>query len=200
MDIRFTDTAGPLFITVEGDNSNSFFVISTSQVHGSNQKSQTLPGSRKKREREETTPADTPRFKKPMKVVRETDNEDLSRSSRSRSGSMLPPRSSALRSQPHDSQTMPAPTPAMSTPQGNQEPLFLPVSSQPTHVDDHEITEDPAMPSHSVPLHDDGDPQKNDHGPGMDIDEPSEIAPTQSNDFHDRSKVKETVFYGQISS
>lgn len=58
LDLRFTDPSAPLFIDVEGDNTETLFVISTSQVHPSvpgisSQRYQPKPQT-KKRERDET--------------------------------------------------------------------------------------------------------------------------------------------------
>jgi len=71
LDLRFTDPAAPLFIDVEGDHTETLFVISTSQVHGeaTGARRQHYPpdSSSRKRGRQET-PQET-RNTKPMRVV-----------------------------------------------------------------------------------------------------------------------------------
>ena len=74
LDLRFTDPAAPLFIDIEGDNSESLFVISTSQVHGSITGAPTQryqPSNSRKRERQDT-PTEV-RNKKPMKAAQIVD-------------------------------------------------------------------------------------------------------------------------------
>jgi cell cycle checkpoint control protein RAD9A len=119
MDLRFTETAAPLFMDVEADNCNALFVVSTG--HTTPPENQVILNPRK-REREDSQ-TDTPRFKKPMKAAHSTQNPDMSRHSMSRAPSTLPPRSSRSLSTPHAS-FPPPPTPQA------REPLFLPASSQ----------------------------------------------------------------------
>ncbi|KAF8813922.1 hypothetical protein BYT27DRAFT_7250794 [Phlegmacium glaucopus] len=103
LDLRFTDPAAPLFIDIEGDATQTLFVISTSQVQGAPGATQTNNNSSssnpnpKKREREQTS-SQTPRIKKPMKVVQPAGAQGLidrsSSTTRSESrgpGSMPPP-------------------------------------------------------------------------------------------------------------
>ncbi|KAJ7783085.1 Rad9-domain-containing protein [Mycena metata] len=136
LEIRFTDPAAPLFIDVEGDNADTLFVISTSQVPGAPMPSQ-VSTNPKKREREET-PRDFARIKKPMKAVQATDAVSFAqadRSARSQStsrtaaSSMPPPPvpDRSFRSQndeTFEAQMTPVPSRV-------REPLFLPASSQP---------------------------------------------------------------------
>ncbi|KAF5351542.1 hypothetical protein D9758_007179 [Tetrapyrgos nigripes] len=145
--IRFTDPTAPLFIDVEGDAFESLFVISTSQVQTSatqnskmRRERSTSVASLRKRLREETPGGgETPRFKKPMKVVQPTDRESMARDT-----SMGPPR--------HSSFPLPAtPLPPSSSPHigrnavpsrnQNQEPLFLPTSSQLSIMDESALKE-----------------------------------------------------------
>jgi cell cycle checkpoint control protein RAD9A len=143
LELRFTDPAAPLFIDVEGDNADTLFVISTSQVPGAPMPSQ-APTNPKKREREET-PRDIARIKKPMKAVQRTDAASLAqaeRSSRSQStsrtaGSMPPPpvpqrSSKSQHEERFDAQMTPGPS-------RNREPLFLPMSSQLSAADEQMI-------------------------------------------------------------
>ncbi|GLB37678.1 putative rad9 [Lyophyllum shimeji] len=134
IDLRFTDPAAPLFIDVEGDNSETLFVISTSQVHGAitGAPSQNcVAAGSKKREREETLLE--LKNKKPMKAVQRVDpgTPSVARTP----GLIPPPRNlSAGPSEQNASyDAMPPPSfipPHASTPQeGQQEPLFLPPSS-----------------------------------------------------------------------
>ncbi|RDB24994.1 Cell cycle checkpoint control protein RAD9A [Hypsizygus marmoreus] len=149
LDLRFTDPAAPLFIDVEGDNSETLFVISTSQVHGAmadapSQHCQAM--NNKKREREET-PAQTSN-KKPMKAVKKVEARMLSvpRTPGLDPGpsSVVPPRNSAQLSQlSMRNNTMPPPSfipPRASTPLSRQvdprEPLFLQSSSQLSTADE----------------------------------------------------------------
>lgn len=131
VDLRFTDPAAPLFIDVEGDNSETLFVISTSQVHGAingtPSQNYAAPGA-KKREREET-PLEI-KNKKSMKAVQS--QAPAARQPVTRTQRAAPPQaSSAGRSQQYDHE-MPPPSfiPARgSSPQKvPQEPLFLPSS------------------------------------------------------------------------
>ena len=96
LDLRFTDPSAPLFIDIEGDATESLFVISTSQVQGAPTATQTNNGisssnpNPKKREREQTS-SQTPRIKKPMKVVQPAGSEERERfSSTTRSESRAP--------------------------------------------------------------------------------------------------------------
>ncbi|KAJ7497250.1 Rad9-domain-containing protein [Mycena latifolia] len=143
LELRFTDPAAPLFIDVEGDNADTLFVISTSQVPGAPVPSQ-APTNPKKREREET-PRDFSRIKKSMKVVQRTDAASLAeaeRASRSQStsrtaGSMppppVPPRSfRSHHEEMSDAQMTPGPS-------RSREPLFLPMSSQLSAADEQII-------------------------------------------------------------
>ncbi|KAF8160680.1 Rad9-domain-containing protein [Crassisporium funariophilum] len=144
LELRFTDPAAPLFIDIEGDHSETLFVIATSQVQGAPTATQPINGSSnpKKRERERTL-SETPRIKKPMKLVQTADPDSLySRSTpnlrRSEStvlGSMPPP---SIIPRPSFSQ-VPQPdglgqNPSMSYPE-KSEPLFLP-SSQMSAADE----------------------------------------------------------------
>lgn len=151
LDMRFTDPSAPLFIDVEGDNSETLFVISTSQVHGcasgsgSGSKSSSGPQQqtpvRKKRDREEEDPTSSGngRPKKPIKVVQRSDPASLVReesSYRSQSsralGSMPPPPSYP---EVRGSRSSMAPPP----PPNAREPLFLPSSSQLSIADEEVI-------------------------------------------------------------
>ncbi|KAG6885925.1 hypothetical protein C0993_007943, partial [Termitomyces sp. T159_Od127] len=137
IDLRFTDPAAPLFMDIEGDNSEGLFVISTSQVHGvgTGTSSQThVAPNVKKREREET-PLDI-RNKKPMKAVQHVDPRTPS----------VPPYVRRLPGHtPSTSQAAPSnPQPDCMTDnamasqplaQLPQEPLFLPSSSQLSSAD-----------------------------------------------------------------
>ncbi|KAF9527306.1 Rad9-domain-containing protein [Crepidotus variabilis] len=142
LDLRFTDPAAPLFIDLEGDSFECMFVISTSQHHGAahngTQKSNsTQLANNKKRERSES---ETPRLKRPIKVVQPADLQVYNNQPRSDSrassripGSMPPPsivpnRSTfhAVASQGFSGNSQPQ----ISTRQ--EEPLFLPSSSQMT--------------------------------------------------------------------
>lgn len=101
LDMRFTDPAAPLFIEVEGDISETLFVISTSQVHGTDAPlghAENMQPRGKKRERESAEPhqpngngaarssstssglvAPNSARKKPMKVVVRADRESVAR-------------------------------------------------------------------------------------------------------------------------
>ncbi|KAF5325695.1 hypothetical protein D9611_000358 [Ephemerocybe angulata] len=70
LEMRFTEPASPLFIDVEGDGFDCLFVLSTNQVTGTQNttQSQATASSSRKRDRDETT-HETPRMKKPMKAV-----------------------------------------------------------------------------------------------------------------------------------
>ncbi|KAF7298228.1 hypothetical protein HMN09_01044800 [Mycena chlorophos] len=154
--LRFTDPAAPLFIDVEGDNSETLFVISTSQVPGAPMPSQTSTNS-KKRDREESR-SDSTRIRKSMKAAQRTDaasvaHSEADRASRSQStartgysGSMPPPpiagrvsaSGSVSRSQAASASVdmgEPLEREQLFLPESSQmaqarEPLFLPISSQ----------------------------------------------------------------------
>ncbi|KAJ7045466.1 Rad9-domain-containing protein [Mycena alexandri] len=134
LEIRFTDPAAPLFIDVEGDNADTLFVISTSQVPGAPMPSQVSTNT-KKREREET-PRDFARIKKPMKAVQATDAASFAQADRSarsqstsRTAASMPPPPVPDRSFRSQHETFEAQmTPVASR---VREPLFLPTSSQP---------------------------------------------------------------------
>ena len=70
LDLRFTDPAAPLFIDIEGDATETLFVIFTSQVQGAPTATQTNNNGNsssnpnlKKREREQSS-SQTSRIKK----------------------------------------------------------------------------------------------------------------------------------------
>ena len=149
LELRFTDPAAPLFIDIEGDATETLFVISTSQVQGvptatqtNNSSSSSNPNPRK-REREQTS-SQTPRIKKPMKVVQPVGSEGLvdrsSSTTRSESripGGSMPPPSIIPKT---NSSQMPDPqgynhNGASSLPEMKGEPLFL-LSSQMSAVDE----------------------------------------------------------------
>ncbi|KAL6307276.1 Rad9-domain-containing protein [Sparassis latifolia] len=146
LDIRFTDPAAPLYIDVEGDLSETLFVISTSQIHGvpssiagqARQRNITSVGPQtrgKKRQLEDDSNASRAnsgmsagqeRVSRPMKVVQATDRASLARelsdnnargTSRSLAGSMPPP-------------SLPLATPSQNAPPTPRprEPLFFPSS------------------------------------------------------------------------
>ncbi|CAK5281514.1 unnamed protein product [Mycena citricolor] len=140
LELRFTDPAAPLFIDVEGDNVDTLFVISTSQVPGAPAASQASTSVNPRKRVREETPRDLSRIKKPMKAVQRTDaaalaHSETDRASRSQStmprGSMLPPASIP---DTHQNASMKLPggglPEAQSTPRQEEEPLFLPFSSQ----------------------------------------------------------------------
>ena len=148
LDLRFTDPAAPLFIDIEGDATETLFVISTSQVQGAPTATQTNNGNPssnpnlKKREREQSS-SQTPRIKKSMKVVQPAGSEglDIRSNSTSRSesrvpGSMPPPSiipginfSQMPRSHGHNNND------TSSKSKRKNEPLFLP-SSQMSAADE----------------------------------------------------------------
>ncbi|KAF8972991.1 Rad9-domain-containing protein [Flammula alnicola] len=158
LDLRFTDPAAPLFIDIDGDAVEILFVISTSQVQGapsSTQRNSQAVNTRK-RDREQST-HETPRMKKPMKVVqpvapeRETPNGRSTSNSRAGShipGSMPPPsvipnRAFSQTVQPQDihrnSSSSYRPNPRASPAGPKQsEPLFLP-SSQMSVADEQAL-------------------------------------------------------------
>jgi len=136
LEFRFTDPAAPLFIDLEGDNVESLFVISTSQVHGvtpSTQRTSSQVVNTRKRERSES---ETPRIKKSMKVVQpanaETYDNQLRQTSRA-PGSMPPPsvplpsiianRFTFNAAASHGSNQVAGPSAG-----GHNEPLFFPAS------------------------------------------------------------------------
>lgn len=122
LDLRFTDPAAPLFIDIEGDNSESLFVISTSQVHGAVTGAPTehyQSSNSKKRERQDS-PTET-RNKRPMKAVQVVDRVMLSSHSH--------PRSAPLAVHVSDQETS-RNVPPHSDRDVYHEPLFLPGSSQ----------------------------------------------------------------------
>ena len=138
LDLRFTDPAAPLFVDLEGDNVETLFVISTSQVHGASTAAQRT-GSQipnvKKRERSES---ETPRIRKPMKAVQPTDPEtynhhsnNTSRATSRAPGTMPPPSIVPNRSTFHGaaSQSLARNSPPQQgEPSRPKEPLFLPAS------------------------------------------------------------------------
>lgn len=142
LDLRFTDPAAPLFIDVEGDNSETLFVISTSQVHGAvtGAPSQRYHASgNKKRDRDET-PADT-RNKKPMKAVQKVGSRTPSVPHALVPGSAATSVSARSSQREMHDDTMPPPSfiplnipPAR--PGASREPLFLPTSSQLSVIDE----------------------------------------------------------------
>ncbi|KAJ7725867.1 Rad9-domain-containing protein [Mycena maculata] len=147
LELRFTDPAAPLLIDVEGDNSDTLFVISTSQVPGAPEPSQVSTNS-KKREREET-PRDFARIKKPMKAAQRTDAASLAHESRtprsqsastSRTAESMPPPPVPRRSYPSQHQLEDMPDAQMTpVPSRKREPLFLPMSSQLSAADEQII-------------------------------------------------------------
>ena len=128
LDLRFTDPAAPLFIDVEGDESEFLFVISTSQISGPNaaapsnsaqlhSRKRSLPSN----EGEGSTHqrSETPRIKKPMKAVQRTDarTPDAASTSKTQSDARsMPPPSFVPQRTPGSSQNLPAPTPSMNNP------------------------------------------------------------------------------------
>ena len=150
LDLRFTDPAAPLFIDIEGDATETLFVISTSQVQGvptatqtNNNGNSSFNPNLKKREREQSS-SQTSRIKKSMKVVQPAGSQDLNirSSSTSRSGSRVPgsmPPPSIIpginssqmpRYQGHNNNDS-----SSSKSERNNEPLFLP-SSQMSAADE----------------------------------------------------------------
>lgn len=103
LDLRFTDPAAPLFIDVEGNESECLFVISTSQINSGTaapSNSAQLPTRKRPLPNDEgegsvKQRSQTPRTKKPMKAVQRTDvhTPDVASSSRAQSDarSMPPP-------------------------------------------------------------------------------------------------------------
>lgn len=138
LDFRFTDPAAPLFIDVEGDNVDTLFIISTSQVQGGTLGSQGTSSqavNMRKRERDRSE-SEAPRLKKPLKVVQEVDPEmDRHHSNYSRGtsripGSMPPPPTVPNRSTFHAIASQGPPHVPMSRRENprQDEPLFLPSS------------------------------------------------------------------------
>jgi len=147
LDLRFTDPAAPLFIDIEGDATQTLFVISTSQVQGAPTATQTNKNGSsnpnpKKREREQTS-SQTPRIKKPMKVVQPAGSHGLidrsssiNRSESRAPGSMPPP---SIIPRANSSQIPHSPVQnhngTSSSSERKNEPLFLP-SSQMSAADE----------------------------------------------------------------
>jgi len=138
LDFRFTDPAAPLFIDVEGDNVDTLFIISTSQVQGGTLGSQGTSSqvvNTRKRERDRSE-SETPRLKKPLKVVQEVDSEmgrhhsNYSRGTSRIPGSMPPPSTIPNRSTFHAiaSQGLTYGSMSRSENPRQDEPLFLPSS------------------------------------------------------------------------
>lgn len=153
LDLRFTDPAAPLFIDVDGDYSNTLFVISTSQVNGGQSSVNLSPpenfANNRKRDREET-PGEATRIKKPMKAAQRAETpfgataHPQSRAQSRVPGSMPPP-TSLPRSAVYHPANLNLQCDAMSTPPPPsaasvrvREPLFLPSSSQ-LSVADEEV-------------------------------------------------------------
>ena len=140
LDLRFTDPAAPLFIDIEGDATETLFVISTSQVQGAPTATQTNNGNSgsnpKKREREQSSSQTPIRIKKPMKVVQpanskgiNTRSSSISRSESRVPGSMPPPSTIPrinLSQMPHSQSRNHNDTSSLS--ERKNEPLFLPSS------------------------------------------------------------------------
>lgn len=128
LDLRFTDPAAPLFIDVEGDESECLFVISTSQINaGAAAPSNSAQLHTRKRplpndEGEDSVKqrSQTPRIKKPMKAVQRTDvTPDAASSSRAQSDARsMPPPSYVPQHAPGSSQNQksPALAPSMNDP------------------------------------------------------------------------------------
>ncbi|KAJ7218108.1 Rad9-domain-containing protein [Mycena pura] len=146
LQLRFTDPAAPLFIDVEGDNADTLFVISTSQVPGVPMSSQVSTNARK-RDREET-PRDA-RIRKPMKAAQRTDAASVAHSEADRAQSSMGRASMPPPPVPRRSSTVTQPSPNMDTEMEmaeaqktpgqartrEREPLFLPTSSQMSAVE-----------------------------------------------------------------
>ncbi|KAG2145992.1 Rad9-domain-containing protein [Suillus bovinus] len=151
LDLRFTDSAAPLFIDVESEESECHFVISTSQ-HGSlaapppsnsaqlNTRKRPSPsddGRGSSRQRSET-----PRIKKPMKAVQRMDAPipDATSTSKAQNDARSMPPPSYIPQHTPDSprnQMPPLPSPSWNLPldpshgvTAQPEPLFYPQSSQ----------------------------------------------------------------------
>ncbi|KAJ3512262.1 hypothetical protein NLJ89_g3623 [Agrocybe chaxingu] len=148
LDLRFTDPSAPLFIDIEGDSVETLFVISTSQVQGAPAGTQRTSSSQtannKKRGRAPSAVGDTPRIKKPMKVVQPTDpplykrSDTHSRSSSHIPGTMSPPSTIPNRPFCHASQALNNRTLSVNHESGSslqardKLPLFLPSSQTST--------------------------------------------------------------------
>ncbi|KAJ7072368.1 Rad9-domain-containing protein [Mycena amicta] len=200
--LRFTDPAAPLFIDVEGDNSEALFVISTSQVPGAPGPSQVSTNSRK-REREET-PRDSTRIRKSMKAAQRTDaasiaHSEAERAARSQSttrtglsGSMPPPPTPRRTSSRNTGMEM---VDVQRTPSvGEKEPLFLPASSQMSQAEVEVLREtglgieDMSVAELHMMLDGEGDEVMSRYGSPEPPDraEQMEFAATQSSDDHSR--------------
>ena len=150
LEMRFTEPALPLFIDVEADTFECLFVLSTNQVAGATQSTNTTQASttsNRKRGADDTT-HETPRMKRPMKAVQPapTPSARSANSSRSQSRppSALKPTASAGPSNPFSQPPLaesthrdmpPPPVPlkawsqvAKEEPRSDEEPLFLPCS------------------------------------------------------------------------
>ncbi|KAJ7084342.1 Rad9-domain-containing protein [Mycena belliarum] len=194
LELRFTDPAAPLFIDVEGDNADTLFVISTSQVPGAPVPSQ-VPPNPKKREREET-PRDLARIKKPMKVVQQTNASSpaqADRRSRSEStsrtfASMPPPPVPSARSH-HEEIPNAQSTPGPSRPR-EREPLFLPMSSQLSAADEQTIRDTGLgiedMDADELEMMLEGEGEEVLSQRTMDVDADIEFEATQSSDDHSK--------------
>ncbi|KAJ7462242.1 Rad9-domain-containing protein [Mycena galericulata] len=206
LELRFTDPAAPLFIDVDGDNSDTLFVISTSQVPGAPVPSQ-VPSNPKKREREET-PRDFARIKKSMKVVQRTDAVSLAQADRvsrsqstSRTATSMPPPPVPQRSYPTQPEEM-ADAQMTPVPSRKREPLFLPMSSSQLSAVDEQIIRDTGlgienMDAEELEMMLEGDGEevtfnKNDEMDTGPTDDDVEFAATQSSD--DQSKGFQPLF------
>ena len=126
LDLRFTDPAAPLFIDVEGDESECLFVISTSQINGSaapapQNSAQQLharkrPCPNDEGEGSSKQRSETPRIKKPMKAVQRMDASTPTSTSKAQSDAQsMPPPSYIPQRTPGSSQNQkpPVPSPSM---------------------------------------------------------------------------------------
>ncbi|KAG1742819.1 Rad9-domain-containing protein [Suillus lakei] len=150
LDLRFTDPAAPLFIDVEGDESECLFVISTSQSGGS---AAPAPSNSQLIARKRPSPSDegegssrqrseTPRIKKPMKAVQRMDarTPDATSTSKAQSDARSMPPPSYIPQHTSGSpqnQMLLFPSPSWNLPPDlsrgvtvEPEPLFYPQSSQ----------------------------------------------------------------------
>lgn len=149
LDFRFTHPAAPLFIDIEGDNVETLFVISTSQVHGvstTTQRPSSQGPNMKKRERSEN---ETPRVRKPMKAVLPTNPETYNHHSNNTSRtascaprtilqpSIVPNRSTSHGAASQQGLSRSSP-PRHGEPSRPKEPLFLP-SSQMSAADEESL-------------------------------------------------------------
>jgi len=126
LDLRFTDPAAPLFIDLEGDNSETLFVISTSLVHETDSNNQNRQDAALKRKREQEDRMKVGKPQKPMKAAQRADAVAVARAQSS-------VRDFASRSQTWAPGSMPPPTfiPPLPSQNGSQrprDPLFLPGS------------------------------------------------------------------------